>query len=478
MLAGRQNDFLANPKDGKGDVAERRIRRVMTRSMSEHLNARLFVWFRILFNCRFYYPLFTILFLDLGLSIGEFAALNVVWALTSVVLEVPSGALADRFGRKPLVVAAGGLMVLEMLVLCAMPPGNHDVVLWLFVVNRVLSGAAEACASGADEALAYDSLPERERALLWPKVMARLSRGMALGFVVSSISGSILYDAESLTKGMNFLGLDVVVAKEVAMKLPVLLCVGTGLACLGVTLKMTETWEPAPKSGFWQSVKEAWGAILQTGGWMWSTRAAFALILMGVVFDSVIRLFLTVASNFYRMVGIAEVWYGVIGTGVSLLGLVTAGLMEKSAKVMTARQNFGWLAVAVFAGLMAAAHPAQGWLGIVLVVPLFMSMRFLQFFLSHYLNQIVTSGQRATALSFRGLTTNLAYGGITLLFGWQTGQVGGHLGLEADNPQVFAVSLGYWPWWFMGTLIAALAWLALRRYSSHRNERTAETARH
>ena len=47
------------------------------------------------------------------------AGLNVVWALTSVVLEVPSGALADRFGRKPLVVAASVLMVLVVLALGA-----------------------------------------------------------------------------------------------------------------------------------------------------------------------------------------------------------------------------------------------------------------------------------------------------------------------------------------------------------------------
>src|SRR4051812_36555370 len=88
-------------------------------------NVRLFIWFRILFNCRFYYPVFTILFLDLGLSIAEFAALNVVWAVTIVLLEVPSGALADRFGRRKLVVFAGWLMVAEMGVLCLMPVGHH-----------------------------------------------------------------------------------------------------------------------------------------------------------------------------------------------------------------------------------------------------------------------------------------------------------------------------------------------------------------
>ncbi len=446
--------------------------------MSEHLNARLFVWFRILFNCRFYYPVFTILFLDLGLSIGEFAALNVVWALTSVVLEVPSGALADRFGRRPLVVAAGVLMVLEMGVLCAMPVGQHDVVLWLFVINRVLSGAAEACASGADEALAYDSLPAGERTTLWPQVMAKLSRGMALGFVVSSITGSVVYDHHTLTSVLHGIGLDITVAKSVAMKLPLLLCLGTALACLLVTLRMTEQRSPAPALAVMQSIRETWASILKTGGWIWRTKAAFALIVFGLVFDSVIRLFLTVASNFYRLVGIEEGWYGVIGTGVSLLGLVMASWMEKSTQVMSARQNFTWLGVAVFGGLMAAAHPQQGWTGIVLVVPLFMSMRFLGFFLSHYLNEIVDSEQRATALSFRGLSMNLAYGLLTLLFGWQTGWVGGHLGLKADDPRVFATALTYWPWWFVGTLLIAGLWLWLRRFSLPANERSGEVARH
>lgn len=446
--------------------------------MPEHSNARLFVWFRILFNCRFYYPVFTILFLDLGLSIGEFAALNVVWALTSVVLEVPSGALADRFGRRPLVVAAGVLMVLEMAVLCLMQPGHHDLVLWLFVLNRVLSGAAEACASGADEALAYDSLPAAERTTLWPQIMAKLSRGMALGFVVSSITGSVLYDAHSLTTAFHWIGLDVTVAKQVSMKLPLLLGLGTALACLVVTLRMTEVRAPAPKTALLQSIRETWISILQTGGWIWRTKAAFALILFGLVFDSVIRLFLTVASNFYRLVGIEEGWYGVIGTGVSLLGLVTASLMEKSAKVMTARQNFIWLGLVVFGGLLAAAHPQPSWTGIALVMPLFLSMRFLQFFLSHYLNEIVDSEQRATALSFRGLTINLAYGTLTLLFGWQTSWVGGHLHLNADDPRVFAAALELWPWWFAGTVLMAGVWMMLRVFTTSKAERNVESSGH
>ena len=72
-------------------------------------NVRRFIAFRAFFNARFYYPVFTILFLDFGLTLTQFALLNVVWAVTIVLLEVPSGALADTLGRKNLLVFAGAL---------------------------------------------------------------------------------------------------------------------------------------------------------------------------------------------------------------------------------------------------------------------------------------------------------------------------------------------------------------------------------
>jgi MFS family permease len=428
------------------------------------LNVRLFIWFRLLFNCRFYYPIFTILFLDLGLSIGEFAALNVIWAITIVLLEVPSGALADQFGRRKLVVIAGWLMVAEMSVLCLMPVGNHEAVLWLFVLNRILSGAAEACASGADEALAYDSLPETGRASLWPKVMGRLSRAMALGFIVSSISGSVLYDHTRVSSLLGWFGI-AGIDRALTMKIPLVLNFLTGIACLIVCLRMKEVpaSETAVTGSLMDRIREAYRGIVETGRWIWNTQAAFSIILLGLVFDSVIRLFLTVASNFYRLVGISEAWYGVIGTVSSVLGLMTASLMERSTERWSLARNFTCLAVVIFASLQSAAYPQPGWAGVALIMPLMLGMRFLQFFLSHYLNAVVDSTRRATALSFRGLTMNLAYGGMTLLFGWHTHWLSDRLHLPTEDPRVFAASLTWWPWWFAGTLGVVLICLRLRR---------------
>jgi len=134
-------------------------------------NITYFILFRVFFNARFYYPVFAILFLDYGLTMSQFALLNAVWAGVIVVGEVPFGAIADRLGRKPLVVAASILMVMEMAVLLAAPVGQPEMVFWFFLINRILSGCAEALASGADEALAYDSVVAARKESLWPDLM-------------------------------------------------------------------------------------------------------------------------------------------------------------------------------------------------------------------------------------------------------------------------------------------------------------------
>ena len=158
-------------------------------------NIRLFVAFRVVFNARFYYPVFTILFLDYGLTLEQFALLNTVWALTIVLAEVPSGALADIIGRKQLLVTTSLFMIAEMALIAFVPLGNPRAVFYAFLVNRVLSGLAEALASGADEALAYDTLVERGLATEWPRVIELQMRAHNVGYIVAMTLGAAVDDS-------------------------------------------------------------------------------------------------------------------------------------------------------------------------------------------------------------------------------------------------------------------------------------------
>ena len=145
-------------------------------------NVRSFTLFRMFFSARFYYPVYALLFLDYGLTLGQFGLLNGVWAATIVLAEVPSGALADTLGRRNLLIATGVFMILEMAVLLVAPIGGGGLLFGLFVANRIISGLAEAAASGADEALAYDSLKAAGMEDRWGHVLERVQRDTSLAF--------------------------------------------------------------------------------------------------------------------------------------------------------------------------------------------------------------------------------------------------------------------------------------------------------
>ena len=186
-------------------------------------NIRLFIAFRLLFNARFYYPVFTILFLDYGLTLEQFALLNTVWAFTIVLAEVPSGVLADFLGRKRLLVATSLLMIVEMSVIAFVPLGTSQLIFYAFLINRVLSGLAEAMASGADEALAYDTLAERGMAKEWPKVLELQMRVQSIGYIFAMTLGGLVYDPGMVNRLLGWLGRPESIEQHMSMRYPVYL---------------------------------------------------------------------------------------------------------------------------------------------------------------------------------------------------------------------------------------------------------------
>ncbi|MCP4670920.1 MAG: MFS transporter, partial [Desulfobacula sp.] len=201
-------------------------------------NVRLFIAFKVFFNSRFYYPVFTILFLDFGLSIAQFAILNAVWAATIVIAEVPSGALADIVGRKQLLVFATFIMIIEVGIISFVPKTNPSIIFMVFLVNRILSGFAEAAASGADEAIAYDSLKAQSDPELWGRVLEILMRFQSIGFIIAMSVGAAVYDPDMLEKICRVLGFSMTFSQETTMRFPLYLTFILAICAFITTLRM------------------------------------------------------------------------------------------------------------------------------------------------------------------------------------------------------------------------------------------------
>lgn len=415
--------------------------------MDMRRNIPLFIAFRVLFNARFYYPVIGVLFLDLGLTLAQYSLLNVAWAVAILTLEIPSGALADLIGRKRMVVLAAALMVVEMLLFVFAPTGNPTLLFAMLLLNRILSGAAEASASGADEALAYDSLPEAGRDATWPRVLERLMRWQSGGFFVAMVIGALAYDSAALSAVAHFLGIDWTPREGETVRWPVDLTLIMAFVCVGVALGLREP--TAAHRAAAPSIRSAWGNVRVGAHTVFTDRRILLVLLAALTCDSIVRLFLTVESNYLRLIEIPEYLFGVIGSSMALVGFVAAPLSRRLVADCSVATNFAFSAVLIVVGLIGAVFAAPWW-GVWVIFPLGLSMNALSFFVSHYLNTWTRPEVRATVLSFRGVALNLAYGSVGLLFAGLSARLRDS-NPDASGNMIFASAL---PWLPGGFLVA------------------------
>ena len=442
-------------------------------------NIRLFIAFRVFFNSRFYYPVFAILFLDFGLTLDQFAILNLVWALTIVLMETPSGALADSIGRKNLLVFASVCMVLEMALLCFVPLGDPELIFYIFLANRVLSGSAEAAASGADEALAYDSLKAEGNPNDWGKVLVRQMGFRSIGFIVTMSLGAAVYDPALVNHLIDWLGWQISLTQSVTLRFPLYLTLATAVLTLLVTLFMKSIRprkEVREKSGG-EALIKAFKLTMAAGNWIIKTPFALVIITAAMIFDHVIRMLITLNSQYYRLIDLPESLFGLIGSGLALLGLFIPRLALKLAEKHTPVFNMGMMAVVTLMGLWGATLflPVFGLIPIALLSSV---MYFDGFFVSHYLNRITDSSQRATVLSFKGLSFNLAYGFICLFYAMllhmlrsRASGFNGPIAQAQLENSVFIQSIHWFPWYFVAVfgVFLVFAGRQLRHSKEHRN---------
>ena len=99
--------------------------------------------------------MYALLFADHGVDSSRISVLFIIWSVTSFVCEVPSGAWADTFDRRR-------LLVLSAVIYGA---GFAAWMIWQtfagFALGFVLWGLSSALMSGTFESLLYDELVER-----------------------------------------------------------------------------------------------------------------------------------------------------------------------------------------------------------------------------------------------------------------------------------------------------------------------------
>jgi len=125
------------------------------------------------------YAVYALMFSDSGLGTSQISLLFVIWSATAVVLEVPSGALADRFTPRVALVVGGVIRAAGYALWIAVPDFSG------FAVGFVLWGAAGSLESGSFQSLLYSGLDRHGAGDRYAQV---LGRSEAVGRVVEVVA--------------------------------------------------------------------------------------------------------------------------------------------------------------------------------------------------------------------------------------------------------------------------------------------------
>ena len=148
-------------------------------------NIRLYPWFKFAQNLIFWQAIW-FLFFQNTLSAAEAVMLYAIYDLATTALEVPSGYLSDRLGRRLTltVSAAFGAVACGLIAL-----GSGFVI---FAAAQICLGASAAFASGTDSALLYESLEASGRADQIEAEELRAWRFTFAALAISAASGGLL----------------------------------------------------------------------------------------------------------------------------------------------------------------------------------------------------------------------------------------------------------------------------------------------
>ncbi|WP_309121853.1 MFS transporter [Paenibacillus sp.] len=324
-----------------------------------------------------------------GMTIEHVVYTEILYAVTIVLLEVPTGILADRFGRKKLVVLAAALGCAEFLILL------YAQTFWHFAAVVVLAGIASAASSGSENALLYDSLRRHGRERQFEQKLGRLN-GIDFGAaILAALSGGWLagrFDLE-LNYWLSLIG---------------------AVAGLGFALSLAEPPVSAEEKGeaipIRRYVAEAWRFFRSRGD---VRLVLVAAMVVGASFDYVDEFWQLYLDRF----GVPLAWFGPFSAALLALQLPGSLLADSLRRRVPTR---GLLAaiVAVFALGLGFVAAGPGLAGAAALLAVCFASGVVDPLATGYLHHRIDGTMRATIDSFQSLAGNGVAMVVGLGFGW------------------------------------------------------------
>lgn len=151
-----------------------------------HRNVNLDYLHTLISNLNMQSSIWVLYLAYLGMNLMQIGLLEGIYHATSIVFEIPSGAMADLLGRRKSMIVSRVLLALSCVIMLF---GRHFG--W-FAFSFILQSVGNSFNSGSEEALVYDSMKCLGREQEYMQVNGRLNVIIEVAQAVATVVGGIL----------------------------------------------------------------------------------------------------------------------------------------------------------------------------------------------------------------------------------------------------------------------------------------------
>lgn len=332
----------------------------------------------------FFVPILALYLEEKLFTITNVTIIFAIITFGTAILEVPSGAFADVFGRKRTIILANFIAVLSATILTI----SSNFI--LFVVYAIIAAFNRSLYSGTDESILYDSLKEAEKVTSFKKVIGRNHAIDSLGLGVASIIGGFL--------------------ATFSLRTPVVVTIIPLIIALFISLFLTEpSYHKGLDHNIFRHMKKSFSFIK-------SNFQLMILIIASLLFFAFGESIHQISQLFYKFNEIPVAYFGIIFFTVfalsSLGSLMSYTVSEKfgnrKALILTTILSIAFILLATFSrSFIAVGFLVLGSIPYGIRNPI----------LSHLTNTKVESGNRTTVLSIRNLASSISFSIFAPLLG-------------------------------------------------------------
>ncbi len=364
-----------------------------------------FAWFPI--------PTIVLFYQHYGLNIEQIVLLKTILSLSILLLEVPSGYIADLWGRKVCLVVGSGVWVASWLIYCT--GTSFDA----FAIAEILAGVAGSLISGANTALGYDTLLElgkEQHYQVWEGklvAIAGISEAVCgiIGAAIASINLVYPFYLQTLCLIIYF-----------------------GLA---ITLVDPQDHRAIAQTQKLTQLKNILVDVYQRPQLRW-------LILLSSIFSSASFLIVWLAQDYLQQLNIPIQAFG-WAWAIFHLGMSWASINSHHLqRILGIKQALLLLIIILAASYICLGSITQMW-GIVFIISIYLVRGFCSPLILNAINQQISSSVRATILSLNSLVFRVAFAVIAPLVGAIASEYDLFIGLSVAGC-LFFLSGGYC-WW-------------------------------